>query len=176
VVAGSWHIGDGESFVNASRVMDGHGVPLAEYHKRMAFGGNGRPHERIRSGKRFPILLAPEGMIAFAICLDFCDQNFENAYGKIDVDFFLVPSCGNKTTIRGHIGTADIAFNRYSTVTFVSQQAWPKESRGLGYVLFRDGEAPVDVTSTVKTVTWIDHFIKTSFQAVDRPGNKHNVK
>lgn len=169
VVAGSWHVLDGDRNFNVATILDGQGAILATYRKRHSYGGQGRPREDIVSGTEFPILLSPEGMVGFAICLDFCNHGTPTLYEQVDVDFVLVPSCGNTSTMEGHLHTAYELSKRYSTISFVSQQSHPGELPTRGYVsLWEDKPVPTSEKSKVSQM-WAERFTVISSFPVDIP-------
>lgn len=137
VVAGSWHKEiDGEVFANIATVLDNDGTTLLEYHKRLPFRDPEGNAEGIRRGTELPLLILDEGLFGFAICLDFCDRTLTSPYDRMDVDYVLVPSCGNEATMSGHLRTAMDLDDRVKTRSFVVQQAYPNLTpKGLGYVL-----------------------------------------
>ena len=169
VVAGSWHKPTEGSYVNAASVLDGMGRPLFEYVKRHAYGGQGRNRENITHGTDFPILLSPEGLVAFAICLDFCNHatGKETLYERVDVDFLLVTSCGNATTMKSHLHTAYMVHRRYGTVSFIAQQCHPPMDSARGYAaVWREKPDPTEETSRV-VESWKECFSEISFGTVD---------
>ncbi len=169
VVAGSWHVMDGDRNFNVATILNGQGTTIATYRKRHSYGGQGRPREAIASGTEFPILLSPEGMVGFAICLDFCNHGTPTLYEQVDIDFVLVPSCGNTSTMDGHLHTAYELSKRYSTVSFVSQQAHPPEQPTRGYVsLWEDKPLPTSEKSKVSE-GWAERFTVNSSFPVDIP-------
>jgi predicted amidohydrolase len=158
IVAGSWHEKHSDGFRNAAHVFDGSGDRVASYSKRLSYGGGRVARERIEPGSDFPILVTRDGLVAFAICLDFCDRQFDGVYGTLDVDFLLVPSCGDEKTMESHLQNASRSDTRYSTATFVVQQAYPKKPRSNGYVLLAaDGASPTS-KSTKVNATWVRKF------------------
>lgn len=139
VVAGSWHDPVEDGYANVATVFDGHGDVLLRYHKRFAYKDDKGRFEDIIPGEAFPILVLADGLHAFGICLDFCHRCFDTPYGELDVDFVLVPSCGDDKTMASHLETAADLHRRRRARTFVVQQAWPKLPEGLGFVLPPDG-------------------------------------
>lgn len=140
VVAGSWHQFEGSARYNVATVFDGYGVQLFTQRKRLIFKDPEGRVEDIHPGNEFVVLIMGEALYAFGICLDFCNRCYDTAYGELDVDFVIVPSCGNATTMSSHIETAkDVDFRR-KTRTFVVQQAYPDIRRAAGFVLNPDGQ------------------------------------
>lgn len=136
VVAGSWHLKRGEHHYNLATVLDGDGNPLAEYAKRLAFTDDENRVERIEPGEKLPVLVFDNCLIAFGICLDFCDRRYEHVYDQLDVDYVLIPSCGGDRTMEGHLRNAELLWLRRASLTMVVQQAYPpREDRAPGYLL-----------------------------------------
>jgi hypothetical protein len=156
VVAGSWHVEADGGHVNLTPILDGSGNPLFAYRKTSRFelsktgfdaeasgGSKVRLPEDILLGEELPILVYGDLLIAFAICLDFCDQSKDPPYHDMAVDLVIVPSYGNEAMMKGHIQTATAIKARHDALSFVVQQAFPALAAGGGYVL----PAPVKVTA-----------------------------
>lgn len=135
VVAGSWHVPVEGGYANVATVLDGDGEVLLKHQKRYAYRDEHGRAEDIISGAELAILLTGEGLFAVGICLDFCHRGLTTPYGRLDVDFVLVPSCGNTSTMDGHLRTAKDLVDGTKTRSFIVQQAYPRPGRGLGYVL-----------------------------------------
>ncbi|WP_139860012.1 hypothetical protein [Bradyrhizobium ivorense] len=141
VVAGSWHeVEDGQRY-NIATIYDGHGVQIARHKKRMAYKDAEGRVEDIRHGTELAIVVLEEALFGFGICLDFCNRCYHTPYGWLDVDFAIVPSCGNEVTMDGHIRTAKDLHNERKTRSFVVQQAYPPVDQAAGYVLNPDGNS-----------------------------------
>jgi predicted amidohydrolase len=155
VVAGSWHEGPESARYNIATVFDGHGDEILKHRKRLAYkDGQGR-FEDIRQGEEFAILVLEEALFAFGICLDFCHRCFNTPYGELDVDFVIVPSCGDDKTMDSHIQTARDLHHRRKTRSFVVQQAFPSIQGAAGFVLNPDGNlAGWLVTSVIVAQPW----------------------
>jgi hypothetical protein len=95
--------------------------------------------EDVESGRTLNVLVTDDALIAFGLCRDFCERGTRNPYKELDVDLFLISSCGNPTTMRGHIDTAQTVRDRYRAASFVVQQRYPSCPGIVGYVL-----APTD--------------------------------
>jgi len=135
VVAGSWHRPTPDGHANIATVLDGDGNLLLEQAKRLPFVDEKNLEERIVSGEELAVLVLDGCLIAFGICLDFCNRRQKSVYDDLDVDLVLVPSCGNDSTMKGHISNAETLLIRRKTRTMVVQQAYPKRRGGIGYVL-----------------------------------------
>jgi predicted amidohydrolase len=141
VVAGSWHEPIDKGLVNVATVFDGHGEELLRHRKRFAYKDPDGRFEQIQTGDEFAILVLEDGLFAFGICLDFCNRCFDTVYGRLDVDFVIVPSCGDAKTMDSHIRTARDLHDSRKTRSFVVQQAYPAVAAGAGYVLNPDGNS-----------------------------------
>lgn len=141
VVAGSWHEIEDKVRYNIATIFDGHGEELLRHRKRFAYKDPNGRFEEIQHGTEFAILALPEALYAFGICLDFCNRCFNTPYGELDVDFVVVPSCGDDKTMSGHIRTAKDLHDGRKTRSFVVQQASPPVQGGAGFVLNPDGNA-----------------------------------
>lgn len=135
IVAGSWHVPVEGGYANVAPILDGDGEVLLKHQKRYAYRDEHGRAEDIVPGDELAILLTGEGLYAVGICLDFCHRGLTTPYGRLDVDFVLVPSCGNTSTMDGHLRTAKDLVDGTKTRSFIVQQAYPKPRRGVGYVL-----------------------------------------
>lgn len=135
IVAGSWHVAVEGGYANIATVLDGDGEVLLKHQKRYAYRDEHGRAEDILPGSELAILMTGEGLFAVGICLDFCLRGLSTPYGRLDVDFVLVPSCGNTPTMDGHLRTAKDLVDGTKTRSFIVQQAFPRPRRGLGYVL-----------------------------------------
>jgi hypothetical protein len=140
VVAGSWHEIEAGKRYNVATVFDGHGDVLLRHKKRYPYKDPDGRAEDIHFGQEFEILVLDDALVAFGICLDFCNRCFDTVYGKLDVDFVIVPSCGDAKTMDGHIRTAKDLHDSRKTRAFVVQQAYPPVQNGSGFVLNPDGK------------------------------------
>jgi predicted amidohydrolase len=140
VVAGSWHEMSGSSRYNVATVFDGHGVEVLRHRKRFVYKDESSRAEEIQHGNELEILVLSDALFAFGICLDFCHRCFTTPYGELDVDFVVVPSCGNETTMGGHIRTALDLHDARKTRSFVVQEAHPLLADVAGFVLNPDGD------------------------------------
>jgi predicted amidohydrolase len=155
VVAGSWHEMEGRSRYNIATIYNGHGVELARHKKRMAYKDPEGRVEDIRHGTEFVVVVLEEALFGFGICLDFCNRCYHTPYGWLDVDFVVVPSCGNDTTMSGHVRTAQDLHNERNTRSFVVQQAYPLLEAAAGYVLNPDGNPAAWSASALRVaVPW----------------------
>lgn len=134
IVAGSWHEPFGEGVANITRILDGAGNELFPYLKSSQFW-LGPQHEDILLGEELPVLVYGDLLVAFAICLDFCDLSSDPPYHDMPVDLVLVPSFGNAKTMTSHLDTATIMRVRHDARSFVVQQSHPPMLQGGGYVL-----------------------------------------
>jgi predicted amidohydrolase len=139
VVAGSWHEIEDAKRYNIATVFDGHGDEILRHKKRMPYTDPEGRAEDIRHGTELAILVLENALFGFGICLDFCNRCYHTSYGWLDVDFVIVPSCGNEATMDGHIRTAKDLHNERNTRSFVVQQAFPPLQQAAGYVLNPDG-------------------------------------
>lgn len=140
VVAGSWHeIDEDGRRYNVATVFDGHGDKVLTHRKRLIYKDHEGRAEDILHGSEFVILILGDALYAFGICLDFCHRCFDTPYGELDVDFVIVPSCGDVKTMKNHIQTATDLHHSRKTRTFVVQQAHPEIPPAAGFVLKPDG-------------------------------------
>ncbi len=135
VVAGSWHRPYDTGFGNVVPIYDGNGNPVAEQAKRNKYTDRDKLVERIVRGKTISIVVLDNCLVAFGVCLDFCNLRQSTIYEQLDVDFILVPSCGDLKTIEGHIDNAHAIAVAQKTRVMVVQQAYPWIGKKRGYIL-----------------------------------------
>jgi predicted amidohydrolase len=158
IVAGSRHHMDGNgSRFNISTVLDGYGTVLAEHRKLYRFSEGSGPHEAIELGTRVQVLVCEQAILAFGICLDFCNLAEDPPYLELDVDYVVVPSCGGESTMKSHIARSSDLFTRLKSQSVVVQQfhaETPKPTDPLGYVLARTSSQVPDLSSLERRDPW----------------------
>lgn len=80
------------------------------------------PHEAIELGNCIPVLVLEQAILAFAICLDFCNLPEDPPYPDLDIDYVIVPSCGGASTMQGHIRRSSVLLAKLKSRTMVVQQ------------------------------------------------------
>ncbi|MBK5294270.1 MAG: hypothetical protein JJE04_21640 [Acidobacteriia bacterium] len=94
LVAGSWHVEDGDGWVNRSKVLDYRGEmvwahdKMAEYHELQP----SEERERIRRGMELQYCDSPAGRMTVAICVGFFHKPLEELLIASGADLFLVPA------------------------------------------------------------------------------------
>ena len=152
IVAGSWHVPcpkGSRTWANRTVVLDGRGVVLFRYDKRMKFEYRSLP-EAIEPGTSLQILVTDDQLIAIGICLDFCDDCESHVYQALDVDLILVPSMEYRNTADAHARHARTLQTLHETYVFVVQQAPVErgsvrragEPPGFSFVLPESATAP----------------------------------
>ncbi|OAF16581.1 hypothetical protein AYJ54_05365 [Bradyrhizobium centrolobii] len=145
VVAGSRHEEINSQRFNICSVLSGYGEEVAQHRKLFQFTDGSSEPESIELGDELQVLVLPDAIFAFGICLDFCNTSEDPPYADLDVDYVLVPSCGNERTMLGHIQRSAEYMEKQKTRTLVVQQFYaeaPPPDAPLGYVLARcDGQA-----------------------------------
>ncbi|MGE8131496.1 hypothetical protein ACQKQD_31500 [Methylobacterium sp. NPDC080182] len=158
-VAGSRHadVGGGR-FVNVATVLDRYGADVAEHRKLFRYSDGAGPHEDIALGDTIEVLVTTEAILAFGICLDFCNRTEPSPYPWLDVDYVIVPSCGGLTTMRGHVERSNELLQVMKTRSMVVQQHYgdhPSDAPPLGYVLARREGEPPSVDELATSDDWI---------------------
>lgn len=137
VIAGSWHDEENGIYFNVATAFDGFGTELVRHRKIFRYFDNksGRG-EGIELGKCLTLLVFDDLIVALGICRDFCERidPTPNPFAALDADLFLIPSMGNKTTMKGHIETAREIALKYRASAFVVQQS--ESERPVGYLIF----------------------------------------
>lgn len=159
IVAGSrHHTEENGSRFNVAAVLGGYGQLLAEHRKLYRFNDGSGPHEAIELGTRVPVLVLEQALLAFGICLDFCNLAEEPPYLHLDVDYVLVPSCGGQSTMRSHVKRSSDILARLKSRTLVVQQFYtetPSADDPLGYVLARTAAQEPDVDTLERREPWL---------------------
>jgi len=137
VIAGSWHDQENGIYFNIATAYDGFGTELARHRKIFRYFDNkSGKAEGVGLGKSLTLLVFDDLMVALGICRDFCeriDPN-PNPFAGLDADLFLIPSMGNKTTMKGHMETAREIALKYRASAFVAQQS--ESNHPVGYLIF----------------------------------------
>lgn len=156
VVAGSWHVSDGDKVYNVAQVFDGFGDLLMSHMKLFPYFDRGDGSvEGIEPGKVINVLVDDGYLIAVGICLDFCSRDFPNVFSDLNVDLVLVVSCGNDPTMGGHLDTARDRENRFHAQSFVIQQRYPIGEGFVGYVLSPYDPLNAGIEVFKRNDTWI---------------------
>lgn len=105
VVPGSFHepMADGDAY-NTAPLMDANGRTLFTHRKIRLFGDTKIGAEHVRVGNAVNVLLTPAGCLTVLICKDFMDAHVSvaNLLQEVPVDWILVPSYGDETTVKAH--------------------------------------------------------------------------
>ena len=110
IVAGSFHECVGEvssgnsNWFNTAEIWTARGEPLAIHKKLRPFGEATGGSENIHVGNEVTVLSSPFGLMTLLICKDFLDyhQSVQTLLQEVPVDWVLVPSYGDETTVRAH--------------------------------------------------------------------------
>jgi hypothetical protein len=121
VAAGSWHEDRDGQVQNVMRILDKSGIERLQFSKGSTYSVGGLK-EGIMAHDVMPVLVNDDALVAFAICLDFCELETTFRY-ELDVDYVLVASLGNRTTMDGHQSNARRLSSRTGGRAFVVQQS-----------------------------------------------------
>jgi predicted amidohydrolase len=146
VVAGSWHEQEGADVFNVMTVFDGVGDELVRHRKLFAAREEGLI-EGIKPGQEITVLIVRDILYTFGICLDFAQEFMTSLFERLDVDFVIIASCGNRMTMQGHMNAAQRMYNYYRTGTLIVHHPYPPLGAGrYGYVL-DPGANPSKITT-----------------------------
>lgn len=158
VLAGSWHEETGTGYVNRARVLDGYGRELKTFDKIVPARDEAGRLEDIKSGEFIPVVITDHQVIAMAICRDFCDRaSVVSPYLTLQVDFFVVPSMGEKSTMLAHLNVAAEVQAKTGARALVVQQTDARlaSENELGYVLpMPQAPAGIQVNSLKSKAEW----------------------
>jgi len=157
VIAGSRHEMVDKQRFNICSILNGYGGEIGEHRKLFQYTDGTNDAESIELGTELPLLILPDATIAFGICLDYCNISEDPPYADLDVDYVLVPSCGNEKTMEGHVKRSAQYMDVHKTRTLVVQQFFdekiPKDPP-LGYVLCRRDDAALGALDTETRHRW----------------------
>lgn len=156
LVAGSRHEEIDKQRFNICSILSGYGEEIAQHRKLLQYS-DGEEVESIQLGDELQILILPDAIFAFGICLDFCNTSEDPPYADLDVDYVLVPSCGNERTMSGHVRRSAEYMDKQKTRTLVVQQFYSERATGdvpLGYVLARCDDLTIQVKDLEKRDPW----------------------
>lgn len=157
IVAGSMHREIEGRRYNVATILDGYGNPVAEQKKLYRYIEAPHPSEAIDLGDTLNIVVLEDAVLAFGICLDFCNPRTDPPFLKLDVDYVLVPSCGEDKTMLHHIQRSTEVLRNVRGRTFVVQQYHrdkPPEQHPLGYVLARHDVEPPTLEQVSTDQVW----------------------
>ncbi len=104
VVAGSFHEETAAGWFNTAELWNCHAEPILIHRKLRLFGEAEGLAEDVQIGNEVSLLVTPIGIFTLLICKDFLDQHQSVAtlLQEIPVDWVLVPSYGDETTVTSH--------------------------------------------------------------------------
>ncbi|WFU49109.1 hypothetical protein [Sinorhizobium terangae] len=151
VVAGSRHVrGQDGLFRNAAAILDGYGEEIVVHNKLLRYLDGPYAMEAIEPGTELNIVVLEDAVVVCAICLDFCHLTEDTPHGSVDVDYVVVPSCGDDRTISSHLEKAKVVKLHWKAHTVVVQQFHDGKEHApgaapLGYVLGHSSLDEIDV-------------------------------
>ncbi len=158
LIAGTHHSADSAGrWFNVAAIFDGYGNVLDGHKKLFRFNDKDGPHEAIEFGTSIHIFVIGQAVLAVGICLDFCNLAESCPYPRLDVDYVMVPSCGGKSTMEGHIRRSGELIEKLKSRTMVVQQYYdgsPKPEDPLGYVLARTSKSSPALEDLAQTNPW----------------------
>lgn len=124
VVGGSFHEPVGQAVFNTAPLYNFKGGTVLSHNKIQLFGGPATGAEDVAVGDAITLLVSPIGCFTLLICKDFMDAHprVESLLSEVPVDWVLVPSFGDESTIRSHRDRAKkLAVVTSGTSTIVAQ-------------------------------------------------------
>lgn len=124
LVAGSFHEPVGDKVFNTAPLYSAAGRTVFTHRKLRLYGDLNKGAEDVSVGDSIHILATPVGCLTVLICKDFMDAHatVESLLTEVPVDWALVPSFGDESTIRAHKARAKaLAVVRVGTHTVVAQ-------------------------------------------------------
>jgi predicted amidohydrolase len=130
-----------ERVYNVAILVDGFGNQVVEHRKLVPFGDHGEvgapTPEAISVGHEITLVQTPIGLVAVAICKDFCDVHVGTVWRELQPEWLLVPAYGDGAT--AHQRAAHAIALVSATVTVVAHE--PKHSEaGAGASFVHDRE------------------------------------
>lgn len=140
---------------NVARLCDARGEPLLEHRKlepmRARMGD-----EDIRAGDALTLLACRRGLLALAVCLDFCeggDTPVSRLWHAVGPALVLVPSMGDAPTLSAHQRRADDVWLQHATAVVVASQH-PIEPEAVGMVSAGPAGRTVGSPEVAATLPW----------------------
>jgi hypothetical protein len=156
IVAGSRHVEIGDHRYNVATILDGYGEGITEHRKLFSFHHRGHV-EAIDLGTVLNVVLLEDSLFAFGICLDYCNPREPPPYLVLDVDFVLVPSCGEEATMKNHIQRSTEVLRDMGSHSLIVQQYFREnapQDAPLGYVLSRRDPAVPTIKDVATMEPW----------------------
>jgi hypothetical protein len=91
---GSFHEREAAGVFNRAVLVDGKGNELCTHRKLTKFGELEGWLEEIELGDEITVLVTPIGLVALAICKDFCDDHVGRVWEQLQPEWLLVPAYG----------------------------------------------------------------------------------
>lgn len=91
---GSFHEREEGGVFNRAVLVDGKGNELCTHRKLTKFGELEGWLEEIELGDEITVLITPIGLVALAICKDFCDDHVGRVWEQLQPEWLLVPAYG----------------------------------------------------------------------------------
>lgn len=154
VLAGSWN--DSDPAMNVAPVLDGYGGPVFEYAKSIPYRETGLGREEMQPGYRVPILVTDRALVAFGICRDFCELGQKTPWSLLNVDYVVVPSMGDETTMQSHRTAAHLGVAGGQRALVV-QQRHQTETGATGWVLPPTDQPGALELSDLVAGSWSEH-------------------
>jgi hypothetical protein len=138
VVAGDCYVSEGPSRRNRAHLFGGGRVLLTQdklVPMRRTDSGGTPIDEGCEAGTQLRLLHTDAGLLAIAICLDFCqtgDVPMATVWNAVAPAVVLVPSMGEKNTNDAHLARAQALYKLHGTRTAVASQPSKRDDRPRG--------------------------------------------
>ncbi|MGH8654864.1 MAG: hypothetical protein ACREYE_23090 [Gammaproteobacteria bacterium] len=136
-------------FFNTGWLLSARGDILIAHDKLQPMRHQDGSDEGIQAGHALQLLRTERGLVAFAICLDFCEKSTRpvgSLWGEVGPALVLVPSMGEEQTNKDHLKRARELWDQHGTwVLVASQQEDGKSAVGIAYGKFPDNPANLRV-------------------------------
>jgi hypothetical protein len=176
VVPGSFHEANEGVNHNVTCALDGGGTVLFEHTKLLAMrttNAAGDPLiEAITTGDRITLLETPLGLLAIAVCRDFCEGTPPGAgiWSAIAPGLVLVPSMSGRSTLGAHERRAAELYREHATRTAIAIQPerdeeW-REEGGHCVAVWQGKGDPVRLTGAGQRVIGVGHALWATSRAV----------
>lgn len=161
VIAGSFHEQTVDGWYNTAELWNRHAEVVIKHRKIRLFGDADGIAEDVQTGDGVSVLVTPAGTFTLLICKDFLDehQSVATLLQEVPVDWVIVPSYGNETTVARLKARADIVARVSPGASCaVANQRNIEEKNGTplpGFAHASGGAASVDALTQGSLITLI---------------------
>ena len=137
VLPGSFHEERDSLPRNVAWLLDAQAQRVLDHQKLLPFAPGEDLVEGIAGAGRLELLLTPRGLLAIAICIDFCDADKRRLWDQLGPGLVLIPSMGVQSTLSAHARQSKELQRSQAPLLALAQQ-WNDGSDAHGEVFHAD--------------------------------------